>query len=48
MYLTFNLSGQTTYLSEGARAQTSPLPDGVTSLAREHREGVGDLALQCL
>jgi hypothetical protein len=38
-----NLSGQTTYLSDGARAQKPPLPDGVASLTGECRGGVGDL-----
>jgi hypothetical protein len=44
-----NCSSQTTYLSDGgASARKSPLPDGVTSLAREHCGGVGDLTLRRL
>jgi hypothetical protein len=37
-----------TCLSGGARAQKSPLPDGLTSLARERHGGVGDLTLRPL
>jgi hypothetical protein len=42
-----NFSGQTTYLSDGARARKPP-PDGVTSLVGEHQGGVDDLALLCI
>jgi hypothetical protein len=48
MCLALNFYSQMTCLSGRARARKSPLPDGVTSLAREHHEGVGDLALRCL
>jgi hypothetical protein len=43
-----NFSGQMTYLSGAARARKLPLPDGVTSLPRDHRGWVGDLALRRL
>jgi hypothetical protein len=48
MCLALNFSSQTTYLSDGARARKLSLPDGVTSLTREHHVGVGDLALRRL
>jgi hypothetical protein len=38
--------GQTNYLSGAVRARKLPLLDGVTSLAGEHHEGVGDVALR--
>jgi hypothetical protein len=41
-----NFSGQTTCLSDGARAQKPPRPDGVTSLTEERRGGFSDLSLE--
>jgi hypothetical protein len=43
---TLNISGQTTYLSDGATTRKPLLPDGVTSLTGERRGGVDDLFLR--
>jgi hypothetical protein len=46
--LCLNFFGQTTYLSEEAKAQNVPLPEGVTPLVGERRGVVGNLALRHL
>jgi hypothetical protein len=43
-----NFSGHLICLSGVVRARKPPLPDGITSPARDHRGGVADLALRCL